>query len=143
MCCRLTVTPLDPDLARVVLALGEFVPIHDQEAKGAMFWARVVECEGGQLVTVNAILADAGNLRLELSPAVSAYEHHAQRRIAAGVYFEIAAKYAEKVGGRIVQLSNVAGCAQGGTTERTLAQYPEMPMLWENVCPGFRAAILG
>lgn len=143
MCCRLTITPLDPDMARTILALGEFVPSHDQNAAGALHWHRLVECEGGQLVSVNANLSDIGHLHIELAPAVSAYQHHAQRRIAAGVYFEIACKYAEKVDGRIVQLSNVAGCSEGLMTERLLAQYPEIPMRWENVCRGFRAVILG
>src|SRR5262249_32959910 len=93
---------------------------------------------------VKAILQpDANSLRLELSPAVSHYDHHAAKRIASGIYFEIAAKYAERVGGTITQLSNVVGCVEGGVAEHVLAHYPYMPMMWERVCPGFRETILG
>jgi hypothetical protein len=137
MCCRLTVAPLDPEVAAAILALGLFAP----SANMPNTWQRAIEEER---TTVKAIfMPDSNSLRLELSPAVSHYDHHAEKRMASGVYFEIAAKYAERVGGRITQLSNVVGCVEGGIAEHILAQYPEIPMLWERVCPGFRETILG
>jgi hypothetical protein len=117
MCCRITVAPLDPELARLVLRMGMFSPTDEL----GLNWRRYILEEG---TNVNAILLpDYGALRLELSPAVSAYSHHADKRIAGGVYFEIAAKYAEKVGGLITQLSNVPGCTEGGIAEHVLARY--------------------
>jgi hypothetical protein len=89
------------------------------------------------------LVPESNLLRLELSPSVSQYAHHADKRVSSGVYFEIAAKYAEKVGGVITQLSNVSGCTEGGVSEHILAQYPEQPLRWEQVCPGFRETILG
>ena len=137
MCCRLTVTPLDAEVAAAILALGMFTPVEGLPAT----WQRSIDEEG---TSVRATLAAESNLlRVELSPTVSHYSHHADKRIAGGVYFEIAAKYAEKVGGRITQLSNVAGCTEGGVAEHVLAHYPETPLLWEMVCPGFRETILG
>ena len=137
MCCRLTVFPLDPELAVSILALGMFTLVEGQTTT----WRRIVPEEG---TAVNAILVPESNaLRLELSPPVSQYMHHADKRIAGGIYFEIAAKYAEKVGGQIKQLSNVIGCTEGGVAEHILAQYPDIPLLWEQVCPGFRETILG
>lgn len=134
MCCRLTVSPSDPDIARTVLAVGMFTASHD-----ANRWTRFIAEES---TTVVAIIGEK-DLRLELMPAVSFYAQHAGKRIAAGVYFEIAAKYAEKVGGKITQHSNVSGCTDGGINSHVLAQYPDMPILWEQVCPGFRETLLG
>ena len=137
MCCRLTVAPLDPEVAAAILALGLFSPTTGM----ANTWQRAIDEER---TVVRAILQPESNsLRLELSPAVSHYEHHAAKRTASGVYFEIAAKYAERVDGRITQLSNVVGCVESGIAEHILADYPEIPMLWERVCPGFRETILG
>ncbi|HLF78121.1 MAG TPA: hypothetical protein VJB57_11605 [Dehalococcoidia bacterium] len=137
MCCRLTVYPLDLEVAAAVLGVGMFTPVEGSTTA----WRRAVLEEG---TTVQAILVPESNiLRLELSPSISQYMQHADKRIAGGVYFEIAAKYAEKVNGRIVQLSNVAGCVEGGVAEHLLAQYPDLPMLWDQVCPGFRETILG
>ena len=137
MCCRLTVTPLNPDVASAVLSVGMFAPLEGISTT----WRRPIPEEG---TAVNAIFVPESNsLRLELTPSVSQYAHHAEKRVASGVYFEIAAKYAEKVGGRITQLSNVSGCTEGGVSEHVLAHYPETPLLWEQVCPGFRETILG
>jgi hypothetical protein len=137
MCCRLTVSPLLPEIATGVLSVGLFTPMPGLPSS----WHRAIDEEE---TFVKAILLPESNaLRLELYPSVSQYAHHAQKRIASGVYFEIAAKYAEKVGGRIVQLSNVSGCIEGGVAEHLLAQYPDLPLLWEKVCPGFRETILG
>lgn len=137
MCCRLTVSPLDPEVAAAVLAVGLFVPVDGVTGT----WRRLIPEEG---TTVNAIFVPESRvLRIELTPSVSQYAHHAEKRIASGVYFEIAAKYAEKVGGTIKQLSNVTGCTEGGVSEHVLAQYPASPLCWEQVCPGFRETILG
>ena len=134
MCCRLLVSPLDAEVAHAILFLGMFNP----PATDAGFWHRVAEAG----TTVNAVFSGE-HLRLELSPSISYYAQHADKRISGGIYFEIAAKYAERVGGTIKQISNVEGCKDGGTTEHILAMYPHMPMLWERVCPGFREVILG
>jgi hypothetical protein len=103
----------------------------------ALNWARRVPEEG---TVVNASLA-TGSLELSISPAISAYAHHAGKRLAASIYFEIAAKYAEKVGGEIVQRATVLGC-KNGNSALVLARYPLEPMNFEHICPGFRAVLL-
>src|SRR5688572_30356465 len=108
MCCRLTVSPLLPEVATSILQIGLFLPVQGLYST----WNRAIEEEETFVKAI--LLPEANSLRLELYPSVSQYVHHAQKRIAGGVYFEIAAKYAEKVGGRIIQLSNVSGCIEGG-----------------------------
>ena len=65
-------------------------------------------------------------------------EHHAGRRIAGAVMFEIAAKYAEKVNGTITHLANVGDCA-AEKVDHTLARYPLEHLDWARVCVGFRS----
>lgn len=100
-------------------------------------WTRQIPEEGTSVVGI----INEDNLRLEIAPTVSQYIHHAEKRIAAGVYFEIAAKYAEKCDGQIKQLSNVQGCTEGGVAEHVLAVYPSMPLMWEQVCKGFQETL--
>jgi hypothetical protein len=102
-------------------------------------WVRPIEEEG---TTVSVSLAN-GCFDLVIAPAISAFDHHHGKRITAGVYFEIAAKYAEKVGGEIIQRATVVGCK---STEQgpalIVAKYPAMPMSFERVCEGFRHELL-
>ena len=144
MCCRLTITPFDETIARTILAIGLFVP--ETVTVGHPEFRRRIEEEK---TTVIAELKPAddftpAHLKLSLSPSVSQYAHHADKRIAGSVMFEIAAKYAEAVEGTIIQQANVTGCVEAGApNNRVLAQYPESPMLWEKVCLGFQETILG
>ena len=141
MCCRTSIFPLDREIAATILYIGRFKPTYfaPSDQRIAQTWERLIPEEG---VTVIASLAP-DSLELTLTPAVSVYAHHFGKRIAAGVYFEIAAKYAEKVGGEIIQRSNVTGCKiEGSDGSLKLASYPSQPMMWERICPGFRAVIL-
>ena len=137
MCCRLTVTPLVPEIAKAVLLTGMF-----ETQENGTFIRRIPE-EGLAAHVIARLETESNCLRLEIWPSISQYQHHHEKRIAGGVYFEIAAKYAEKVGGRIEQLSNVIGCTESGVDKKLLAQYPDQPLLWERVCAGFQEAILG
>ena len=93
------------------------------------------------IVTVS--LSDGG-LNISISPSISVYSHHEHKRIAASICFEIAAKYAEKVGGEVIQRGAVAGCRPiGQSGDLLLARYPVEPLDWEHVCGGFRAVLLG
>ena len=136
MCCRLSVYPLDKETAIAILKVGQF------EEQNSFTWMRNLPDEG---TTVYATFGPSA-LELHINPAVSHYAQHLDKRVAASVYFEIAAKYAEKVGGTIIQRANVVGCLNSDYTkpsERTLAQYPDVPMLWQNVCPGFQETLFG
>lgn len=105
----------------------------------AVNWERVIAEEG---TVVNASLSD-DSLELNISPAISVFAHHHGKRIAASVYFEIAAKYAEKVGGEIIQRATVIGCKNGDhPQELVVARYPSLPMNFERICPGFQAVLL-
>jgi hypothetical protein len=84
-------------------------------------------------------------LRLEISPSITTLDGHNGKRLTAGVYFEIACRYAEKVDGVVTQLSNIQACANanGGSQNVAVAKYPEQPLSWENVCHGFAEVIAG
>ena len=142
MCCRLVVTPLDPQLAASVLIIGRFEPVYWLPgADYAVRWERQVPEEGA--VVTASLTGEA--LELSIAPAISIFAHHAGKRISAGIYFEIAAKYAEKVGGEITQRATVDRCRDNNATtgELLLARYPELPLSFERVCAGFRSVILG
>ena len=142
MCCRTVVRPLNEQLARATLTIGQFTPVYysPDRPEFAIRWERAVPQEG-TVVTVH-VLKDA--LELSISPAISAFNHHLGKRIAAGIYFEIAARYAEKVGGVVVQRATVDGCTMGETSkELLLASYPSMPLSFERICAGFQETILG
>ena len=124
-----------------VLAIGLFKPVYwlPNRPAVAVNWERVIAEEG---TVVNASLTD-GSLELNISPAISVFAHHTGKRLAASVYFEIAAKYAEKVDGEIIQRATVVGCKSGEhPQELVLARYPLLPMSFERICPGFRALLL-
>lgn len=132
MCCKLTVSPVPAEVAALLLQIGMFT------LEGAL-WKREVP-EEGALVTA---FMEEDRLILNLQPAISTQLHHVNKRIAASIYFEIAAKVAERVGGRIVQMSTGSpGCTRDGVTQIVVAEYPDSPMLFEKVCPGFQAVFL-
>ena len=139
MCCRTVVEPLDPTIARVILTVGQFVPQGDPAA--AVTWRREVPEEG-----CNVTVTLAGNeFQASITPSISHYTHHAGKRVTGGIYFEICAKYAEKVDGTVTQKSNVQGCADPDThfSQHVLAVYPHMPLSWDRACNGFQSVILG
>jgi hypothetical protein len=142
VCCRTVVRPLNPELVRATLTIGQFKPVYFAPDRPdlATRWERDVPEEGA---TVTAHVVSDG-IELSISPAISHYEHHLGKRIAAGIYFEIAARYAEKVGGTVIQRATVEGCTSGqGSKELLLASYPAMPLSFERICSGFQVTILG
>lgn len=134
MCCRTTIEPLDIDVARAVLLVGQFVP-----NANATEFVRALEEEGAKVTAT----FEQNALRLSITPAITSLDGHNGKRITAGVYFELAAKYAEKVGGKVTQLSNVAACAGQGGQNKVLAVYPDQPLNWEAICMGFAEVIAG
>jgi hypothetical protein len=129
------------ETAIAVLTVGLFQPVYWSPGKPqyAMNWERRIPEEG---TVVNASLSD-NSLELNISPAISVFAHHAGKRIAAGVYFEIAARYAEKVGGEIVQRATVVGCKHSDHPEGLiLAHYPGLPMSFDRICSGFQTVLL-
>ena len=134
MCCRILVTPIDPEIARAVLLVGQFTQVYDGNE-----YARMIPDEGTRVTAT--IQNDA--LHLQISPTVSMMSHHSNKRIAASVYFEIAAKYAEKVDGKVTQMSNIGACIEDGVSAKVLAQYPDMPLSFERACIGFQEVLAG
>lgn len=96
--------------------------------------------EEGTMVTAT-IQADA--LHLQINPSISMMAHHSDKRLAAGVYFEIAARYAEKTDGKITQMSNIGACIEDGISQKVLAVYPDHPLDFNKICVGFQEVLSG
>ena len=140
MCCRTVVNPLDIKTALAVLEIGMFKPSYT--AAGSEFptlWERRIDEEGNR-VTVSL----AGqSFEINITPSISTFDQHLGKRITAGVYFEIAAKYAEKVGGEILQRATVLGCKEAHQEATLLiASYPSKPMMYDRICKGFQQVLM-
>ncbi|HWC31162.1 MAG TPA: hypothetical protein VG845_13865 [Dehalococcoidia bacterium] len=140
MCCRTSVYPLEPALAESILRIGQFTPRPGclEEDGLPLTWIRPVTEEG----TVVTVSLSGGVFDLTISPSISTFDHHLGKRITASLYFELGAKYAEKVGGEIVQRATVIGCKSTEGAGLVIARYPSMPMSFERVCHGFQAVLL-
>ncbi|HSE47031.1 MAG TPA: hypothetical protein VLA89_17065 [Gemmatimonadales bacterium] len=136
MCCRTVVKPIDPEVARAVLLVGQFTQEYPPDGNS---YARSIPEEGTRVTAT--IQADA--LHLQISPTVSTMADHSHKRLAASVYFEIAAKYAEKVDGTVTQMSNIGSCIEDGVSAKVLAVYPDQPLSWERACVGFQEVLAG
>ena len=141
ICCRTSVYPLETSLAATILTIGQFSPKASaaREDGVPLSWQRYVEEEDAYVtVTLGGDIFD-----ISISPSISVFEHHLGKRITAGVYFEISARYAEKVGGEIVQRATVVGCKESaGSAGLLIARYPSMPMTFDRICHGFQAVLL-
>lgn len=133
MCCRLSVSNCDPEIARTVLLVGMFVP------RSETVYERDIPEEGTK---VTAII-NPESLSLSISPTVTNMAEHSHKRLAASVYFEIAARVAEKVDGTITQHSNIGRCVEDGVTNKVLAEYPKHPLDWQRICVGFQEIMAG
>lgn len=138
MCCRIQISPIDPGLARTILLVGRFTPGFLPHLGEPTEYRRAIPEEGCEVVA--QITADV--LTLNISPAVSIYPDHHGKRRTAGVFLEIAAKYAEKVEGVVVQQANVTGCTDDGLRSRMLAHYPSMPLQFSQICRGWQEEFL-
>ena len=147
MCCRMSCKPLHKETAVLILTTGLFVPTYWAPNRPELAWQwerKIVEDDtdpsGAPLITTVGVTLTDDEFALNLSPAISIYAHHAGRRRGASVYFEIAAKYAEKVDGEIIQRATVVGCKN--EHDLVVGRYPSMPLSFLRVCNGFREILL-
>jgi hypothetical protein len=139
MCCRTSVQPLDPEIATAILTIGRFQPTIWSAHEEPVCWERAVPEEQARVV---ASLVN-GSLELSLTPAICSFVQHQNKRVAASIYFEIAAKYAEKVGGEVLQKATVSECRPVGGHGLIIARYPGLPLTFDNVCRGFQSVLIG
>lgn len=116
-----------------MLLIGMFTPQNET------IYVRRIPEEG---TSVTAMI-QADSLSLAISPTVTSMAEHSHKRLAASVYFEIAARVAEKTDGKITQHSNIGQCVQDGVTQKVLAQYPQHPLDWQKICVGFAEVLAG
>ncbi len=115
------------------------VGLFTQTYEGSKEYSRSIPEEGTRVT--GSIQEDA--LALSISPTISMMSHHSFKRLAASVYFEIAARYAEKVDGTITQLSNIGACIEDGVSMKVLGEYPDHPMDMSKICRGFIEVLNG
>ena len=125
---------MQPEIAKMVLTIGQFT----EQPNGT--WRREIPEEDTRVVAT--LYPD--RLSVSLMPSVTTWEGHHHKRLAAGVMFEIAAKYHERVGGRLTQAGiNVPACqVETGGMVRTLLEDGEHGYFWERCCPGWQAVFL-
>lgn len=121
----------------MILSIGQFTPTNWSLDAEPVTWERIVPQESA---SITATIVN-GCLDLSLSPAISIYTQHANKRIAASIYFEIAAKYAEKVGGEVLQKATVPECRPVGGHGLVIARYPSLPLTFDSVCRGFQSVL--
>lgn len=142
MCCQITVTPLDIELAQAILATGQFLPT--DAAIPHMLWRRDLGLdETAKIMAVRVVLSPYTTIpvmHLYIEPSITTYEQHIHRRIPASVALEIAAKYAERVDGLITEHANVMGCSTGGIRQHVIAQYPHIHLDYSLLCNGYKEA---
>jgi hypothetical protein len=139
MCCRISIQPAENAIALSILEIGSFRPVLWLPGRDyAVNWEREISEEG---TVVSASLADA-SLELSISPSVNSFDHHHGKLAAAGVLFEIGAKYAERVSGEITQRALISGCKEHNAEKLIVAHYPYVPLSFQAICPGFQALIV-
>ena len=131
MCCKTSLNAAPPTF-EAQLAIGLFIPA------GLNTWIRKLDDDAKIIVEHDKT---KGIIEIHIFPTITAPAHHASRRIAASVMFEIAAKIAEKGNCDIYHHANIAGCYREGN--HPLASYPYHPFEWTNLCPGFVAVFMG
>ena len=138
MCCRVSVSPLVTEIAIPILTLGQF-----HETQSGTRWDRQVPDEGCNVWV--QLLTGQGRMEIGLEPSINNWAGHHDKRNAAGIMFEIAARYAEKVGGTVEQTGiNVLECKDSpNISKRFLGKYPEGRMEFSRCCPGFQEVFLG
>lgn len=143
MCCRTGIRPLVTDVAIELLELAGFKGYWKDEQTGLYIsWVRNVEEEGTVLhATLRKGYDDPGELMFNIAPAISVFSQHYGKRITASMYFELAARYAEKVNGIVTQHANIVGCRSAEdkhATDLVVASYPEIPLHFDRICAGFQ-----
>lgn len=134
MCCRVKAHAFDRLIAETILTLGQF------KKQDGGSWVREVPEEN---ISVHAAI-DSDGLRVYLNPSIHQWEQHHEKRMAAGIMFEIAARYAEKTGAELTQDGiNIPRCRdKTSSMTRHLAQYPADRLDFSRVCPGFQETFL-
>lgn len=148
MCCQIGVTPLDIPLAVDLLTTGMFLPTTANNGLAIPhYWQRELGLDDdGRMMRVRVTLEESptgGRMALYIEPSITAYDQHIHRRIPASCALELAARYAEKAGGTVQEMANVAGCAVDGVRVHTIAAYPSQRMDYALLCNGYQEAFLG
>lgn len=104
-------------------------------------WERKLEDEG---TSVTASIVE-GRVSFSIYPSISMYAQHRDKRLAASVLFEVAARYAQHVNGEVVQRGLVGGCRPSGTAtgDVVIARYPHVHLEHAAICTGFQAVLQG
>lgn len=127
-----------PEDTEMILAIAGFRPTEFSRN----VWMRHLTL----LVDITASIQIEG-IHLKLNPSIGEHspENHAANAVSAAIMLKTAMTLAERIDGSVTQGSLVGVCKKenGGNSQRLLGAYPEQPVLWENLCVGFREVLGG
>lgn len=133
MCCRSRLHPY-PKEWRLIIAIAGF----GSPGGGGGFVRRI----GESAIFVSESPPHA--LHFRLVPSIQSHDlaSHRFNAQAAAVLFKTMMTLAERSAGTIVQEALIGDCyTENKVQERILAEYPQKPLLFENLCWGFRAVL--
>lgn len=137
MCCRVTLSPTpSADDMDDYMQIAGFAKYGTDRYP---FWERVIAEEWTQIAV--HLLGD--KVVIDLHPVVREYREHADKRLAASLMMQTAALIAERTGATIWQEANVMGCVTPEhPSTAVVAVYPEKPLLFENLCLGWKEVLM-
>ena len=90
-------------------------------------------------------LATNGQINLSLHPPIGPHtvEDHRTNALGGGIMFKLLMTLGEQLGADVTQDSLVGECRiESGDQRIALASYPEQPLMFENLCLGFRQTLM-
>ncbi len=153
MCCMTEVGPLPEDWKRILTIAGlkenqygswirELTPRNNLTVRmytPPLYWE-------GNLSTLDTWGVDHLSLKLEPSIGDHSIEAHKLNAPLAAIMYKICMTIAEQTNGMIIQSAIMEPCKQEledrRRSRKILAYYPDNPFRFENLCLGFRTALL-
>lgn len=136
MCCRVTIEGRGPNHNEILRMAGFSAGSGTGGDTPYEQNTRTRKLEDGTWLTLRE---SYDRSTLNIYPPVSQYEHHAGRREVAALMFKVGAFLAEDAKGKLVQEASVGMCLmERGVSSLTIAMYPQMPLVFDNICRGFR-----
>lgn len=155
MCCRTTVTfPPNTPPELITAELERIMPMAGFERVDPRYqtWSRKlppIDLGDGSVQDRNVNvthLVQGGQLTCGLYPPIGQHtvEDHRKHALGGSILFKIAMTLCERMGmGVIKQASLVGACRdEAGHMDEIVAEYPDSPLMFENLCYGFRTVLL-
>lgn len=133
MCCKVSIDKLGPGHTEILRLAGFKSPNLDKP------YLMTRELDDRTWLTLRV---EGSRTTINIYPAVTNYEDHFSRKEAGALMFKVANFLAEDAQGSLIQQASIGKCLydRNGLSELVIARYPEMPLVFDNICPGFQEA---